>query len=149
MDGGHGHDHGDLRELALTHRKRLAVAGMLGILVMVGELTAGRLANSLVLLADGAHYLTDVVAIGIAFYASSYGMRAATASRSFGHRRAEVLAALANAALLAAISVYFVYASVLRILHPATVSGSIVIMLGTTSLVVNGILARLLHASSR
>lgn len=136
---------GGLRELALGHRKRLAVAAVLGALVMAAELAAGWRANSLVLLADGAHYLTDVVAILIALAAVMLSLRPATPKRSYGYRRAEVLAALANAALLWLIGLAFIFVAVQRILHPPPVAGPLVAGLGVLSLAVNLALARLLH----
>jgi cobalt-zinc-cadmium efflux system protein len=79
-----------------------ALAWALGITLvfMVAEAIGGWLAGSLALLADAAHMATDAAALGLALFASLLARRPATPARSYGFYRAEVLAALANAAFL-------------------------------------------------
>lgn len=146
---GHDHDHaGEIREMARTNRKRLLIVALSGTLVMAAEIIGGVLANSLVLLADAAHYATDVAAVLIAFLAVTLAMRPATLTKTFGYKRAEVLAAFFNAAALWGISVYFIYESYERILHPPNVAGPIVMAVGAFTLVANGFLALLLMKAS-
>src|SRR5919109_870584 len=90
---------------ATGDRRALGVA--LGLIVgfLVVELVVGLLAGSLAVLADAAHMLSDTGSLALAFLASWLAVRPATPQRSFGFRRAEILAALANGILLVAVSI--------------------------------------------
>jgi cobalt-zinc-cadmium efflux system protein len=116
-----------------------------GLVIMAAEVVGGLAANSLVLLADAAHYATDVLAVGIAFLAVTVAMRPATAQRTFGYKRAEVLAAFLNAAALWGLSAYFLYESYRRFRAPASVDGTLVMALGAFTLVANAALALVLR----
>ncbi|MEA3200910.1 MAG: cobalt-zinc-cadmium efflux system protein [Thermoplasmata archaeon] len=137
-----------MREMARANRKRLLFVMVSGLVVMTAEIVGGLLANSLVLLADAAHYATDVLAVGIAFLALTLAMRPATLQKSFGYRRAEVLAALLNAAALWGISVFFVFEAWRRLEAPPEVGGKVVLLVGGFSLVANGALALVLARGS-
>jgi cobalt-zinc-cadmium efflux system protein len=128
---------------------RLWVALLGGAAVMVAEVVTGLAANSLVLLADAAHYATDVAAVGLALLAVVWSEKAATRSKSFGYRRSEVVAAFLNAVALWVLSGYFVVEAVRRLRAPPEVDGPIVLAMGTAALVVNIVLAALLHRDSR
>jgi len=146
---GHDHDHaGEIREMARTNRKRLLFVAASGTLVMIAEVVGGLMANSLVLLADAAHYATDVAAVLIAFLAVTLAMRPATLTKTFGYKRAEVLAAFLNAAALWGISVYFLYEAYIRIRNPPEVAGPLVMGVGAFTLVANGVLALVLMKGS-
>ncbi len=88
----------------------------------------GLWAGSLALLADAAHNLTDVGALGLAIFARRLGRRAPTARHTYGLKRAEVVAALINAAALIAISALIGREAVSRLLHPAPVHGSVMLV---------------------
>ena len=99
MGSGHGH------EVTATgeHRKRLIVVLVITGAVLIAEVIGGLIAGSLALLADAGHMLTDSTGLILALIAASLATRAATARRTFGLQRAEVLAALGNALLLVAV----------------------------------------------
>ena len=102
MDGGHHrHDLDARRALALV---LVLVLGFAGVEALIGVA-----AGSLALLADAAHMLSDALALGLALFAAWLAHRPATPQRSFGWRRAEVLAALVNALVLVAIGVGIVW----------------------------------------
>ena len=88
--------------------------------VFVVEVIGGLLSGSLALLADAAHMLTDSTGLVIALLGASLATRAANARRTFGLQRAEVLAALANALLLVAVSVWVLIQAVDRLREPET-----------------------------
>lgn len=134
--------------MALTNRTRLLVVMATGIVITLAEIVGGVLANSLVLLADAAHYATDVLAVGIAFLAVTISMRPATMRKTFGYRRAEVVAAFLNAAALWGLSAYFVYEAFRRLQAPPAVGGGLVMLVGGVSLAVNGVLALTLSKST-
>lgn len=127
---------------------RLWVALVGGGAVMLAEVVTGLAANSLVLLADAAHYATDVAAVGLALLAIVWSEKAATRAKSFGYRRSEVVAAFVNAVALWAVSGYFVVEAVRRLRSPPEVDGPIVLAMGTAALAVNLLLAALLHKGS-
>lgn len=124
---------------------RLLVAFGVGAVVMAVEVVAGVAANSLVLLADAAHYAADLGAVGLALLAVLWSGRSATPAKTFGYRRAEVVAAFLNAVALWLVSAYFVYHAYVRILDPPHVEGPIVLAVGAITLVANAGLAWLLH----
>jgi cobalt-zinc-cadmium efflux system protein len=117
----------------------------LGVAMLVVEVAAGFLANSLVLLSDAAHVSTDVAALALAYFAIRMGARPATAAKSYGYRRAEIVAAFLNALLLWALSAWFLYEAWSRLQAPPSVNGGIVAIVGAVGLGVNVLMAVLLH----
>ncbi|MEK6974915.1 MAG: cation diffusion facilitator family transporter [Candidatus Thermoplasmatota archaeon] len=134
--------------MAVKNRKRLLFVAFAGTLVMVAEIAGGLAANSLVLLADAGHYATDVGAVLLAFLAVSWALKPADKRRTYGHQRAEVIAAFVNALVLWGISVYFLWEAYVRISNPPEVHGPVVMAIGALTLVTNIGLAFVLHAGS-
>lgn len=138
--GGRVHAHGGQRR-ALAIALGL-VAGFAGV-----EVVAGLLSGSLALLADAAHMLSDGLALGLALFAAWLALRPATPERSFGWRRAEVLAALANAVVLVVLGGWIVWEAVGRLSDPPDVTGGWVLAAGAAGLVVNLAAFRVLHGA--
>src|SRR6188474_3579134 len=126
--GVHAH-RGERRALAIA---LALVAGFAGV-----EALAGVAADSLALMADAAHMLSDALALGLALFAAWLALRPATPERSFGWRRAEVLAALANAVLLVVLGLWIVWAAIGRLSDPPGVVGGWVLAAGVAGLLVN------------
>lgn len=145
---GHGHGHAGHRALAAQDRRRLALVAAVGFLVVAVELVAGWKANSLVLLADAGHYATDLASVLLALAAVQWSLRPATARRTFGHHRGEVVAAFVQAIALWAVSAVFLYEAVRRLRDPQPVDGTLVAIVGGATLVVNLALAAALRAGS-
>ena len=139
VGASHRHDLGARRALALV------LALVLGFAVVEALISVA--AGSLALLADASHMLSDALALGLALFAAWLAHRPATPQRSFGWRRAEVLAALANALVLVALGVGIVWAAVGRLSDPPGVMGGWVLVAGVAGLVVNVIAARVLHGA--
>jgi cobalt-zinc-cadmium efflux system protein len=129
----------------LDARRALAVALTLVLGFAAVEVVAGVLSGSLALLADAGHMLSDALALGLALFAAWLARRPATPERSFGWRRAEILAALANAVTLVVLGLWIVIEAVRRLGDPPVVDGGWVLVAGTAGLVVNVTAARLLH----
>lgn len=148
--GGHaGHAAGhDQRGLAMKNRKRLLLVALAGTVVMAAEIAGGLAANSLVLLADAGHYATDVGAVLLALIAVSWTLRPANRNRTYGHQRAEVIAAFVNALVLWAVSAYFLWEAYARLRSPPEVHGPLVMAVGGLTLVANVGLALALRAGS-
>ncbi len=98
----------------------------------------GFVAHSLGLLADAAHNVSDVAALGVALVAVRLARRAPTSQRSFGMHRAEILAAQANAFTLIVVCGWIAYAAVVRLLHPVAVHGGVVLVVAAFATVANG-----------
>jgi cobalt-zinc-cadmium efflux system protein len=120
------HLHQQSNERQLDRRLWASAALNLGITLV--ELIGGLWAGSLALLADAAHNLADVGALGLAIFARRLGRRPPTPRHTYGLKRAEVVAALINAAALIAISALIGREAVSRLLHPEPVHGSIMLV---------------------
>ena len=145
MQQHYGHSHA-LDARAVRNRRALGIAlGCVAGFTAV-ELAAGLLAGSLALLADAAHMVSDTASLGLAFFAAWLSTRPATPRRSFGFRRAEILAALFNGVALVAVSIWIFVAAVGRLGDPPDVPGGWILAVGVVGLAVNvvaaGVLAR-------
>jgi len=135
------HSHGP------SGQKRLRLA-----LVITGswfliELAGGIYSNSLALLADAAHMLTDLAALGLSFFALKISVRPATHEKTYGYLRAEILAAFANGILLVLISIYIFYESYRRLWAPPEVKSLPMLVAATTGLLANLATAGMLYRS--
>ena len=125
----------------------LAVALVLVLGFAAVELVGGLLAGSLALLADAAHMLADGGALALALGAAWLAGRPATVERSFGWRRAEILAALANGVGLVVLAGWIAWEAVGRLGDPPEVDGWWVVAVGVAGLAVNAAAARVLHGA--
>ncbi|OFV84202.1 MAG: hypothetical protein A2W26_13500, partial [Acidobacteria bacterium RBG_16_64_8] len=126
--------------------KRLIFSLALNLVITLLQVAGGIIANSLGLLSDAAHNLSDVVALGLSLWAVRLGRRAPTPRRTFAYKRAEILVALFNSAVLVAISVYIIVEAVRRLIDPQPVDGLWVIGFAAGGLVINGVAALLLRS---
>jgi cobalt-zinc-cadmium efflux system protein len=131
--GGHGHDVTATGE----HRKRLIVVLVITCAVLVAEVIGGLIAGSLALLADAGHMLTDSTGLILALIAASLATRAATARRTFGLQRAEVLAALGNAMLLVGVAVWVLIKAVDRLSAPVEIDAGLMLVVAVVGVLAN------------
>jgi cobalt-zinc-cadmium efflux system protein len=104
---------------------------------IVVEVISGLLTGSLALIADAGHMLTDAGGLTLALFAINFSSKPATPQRTYGFYRIEILAALANSAVLILVSVYIIYDAYERIIEPPQIKGTALIIVGTIGLVVN------------
>ena len=130
-----------------SERKALATALALVLAFAGVEAVVAFAADSLALLADATHMLSDSLALGLALFAAWLATRPATPQRSFGWRRAEVLAALVNALALVALGAWIIWAAIGRLSDPPDVTGGWVLAAGAAGLGVNVAAARVLHGA--
>ena len=148
MDQPSSHIHSHLREVAKQTTQRLSLSLFLTLAFVVIEAGAGIFANSLALLTDAAHNLTDVIALGLTWFAVRITAQPANAQRTYGYHRAGILVALFNSTTLALISLGIFYEAYRRFVNPPEVQSSILIGVGLIAVVINLITALLVHRGS-
>lgn len=131
MTGSHAHTEGG-RNLS----RLLIVLGLTSI-YLVAEVVGGLLTNSLALLADAGHMLTDVAGLALAVLAIRFAQRPPTPQRSYGYYRAEILAALANGVILIGVSLYILYEAYQRFRSPPEVQSGTMLVVAGIGLLVN------------
>ena len=104
---------------------------------MIVEVIGGLWANSLALLSDAGHMLTDVLALGMALFAITVSSRPATTRKTYGYYRVEILAALINGVVLVVISLIVMYEAFRRFLAPQAVEGGLVLLVAAVGLLCN------------
>ena len=139
--GGHAHSHGTGRVLRIS----LAVTLLYVVLLVV----AGIRAHSLALLSEAGHNLSDFLALLLSLVAVFLEGRPPSATKTYGYRRAGVLAALVNSLSLVAVSFYIFYEAFRRIQHPEHVRAGMMIGVAAAGVVINGVIALLLWRSGR
>ena len=145
----HGHagrDDGHGADAHVVRRLRWALA--ITLVFLVAEVVGGILSNSLALVADAGHMLTDVAALALSLFVAWFSRQPGTPQKTFGYLRWEILAAFLNGATLLLISAWIAWEAVLRIRSPETVMGPVMLAVSVGGLVVNVIAARLLHPTS-
>lgn len=111
----------------------------------LAEAVGGWMTNSLALVSDAAHMLSDVVALGLTLFALWMAGRPATAAKTFGYHRAEILAALVNGVVLWVVVVFVLREAWGRLADPPPVAGGGMTAIAVLGLVVNVVVARRLH----
>jgi cobalt-zinc-cadmium efflux system protein len=130
---GLGHDH----EAGPGHRRALALALAITASFTVVEVVGGFLTGSLAVLADAVHMLSDNVSIALALVAVWLAAKPATSERTYGYKRAEVLAALANGVMLVALAIWIFVAAIQRIQNPGDVLGGWMLVIAIVGIGVN------------
>jgi cobalt-zinc-cadmium efflux system protein len=142
----HAHSHfGDITKqttnrLALSLGLTLAFVGL--------EAIAGILSNSLALLTDAAHNLTDVIALALSWYAIRLTSQPANGRRTYGYHRAGILVALLNSTTLVLIALGIFYEAYRRFTNPPEVQSEILIAVGIIAVIINLVTALLVHKGS-
>lgn len=147
-EGGHGHSHGDGHDHDHTAGASGGILGAafgLTALFMVVEFVGGLLANSLALMADAGHMLTDAAALALAWAAVYIASRPADAKRSFGYQRLRVLATFVNGCALLFVVVWIGIEAVQRFINPVPVEANTILWIGSLGLAVNLIVFAMLR----
>ena len=134
MAHGHTHDH---PATGGRSARRLALTLALVVLYMAAEVVGGVLANSLALLADAGHMLSDAGALALALFAIWFARRPATPRHTYGYYRVEILAALLNGAALIAIALLIFVEAYQRFLDPPEVRAPLMMAVATGGLLIN------------
>lgn len=138
----HSHEHAHHHHHVHTDNKRtLAFSFIIIASFMVVELIGGFFANSLALLSDGVHMLSDSFSLGLALFAFKYAERHATMNMTFGYKRFEILAALFNGVLLLVVSVGIMIEAIRRLAAPPEVLSTEMFIISVIGLVINIVVA--------
>ena len=113
------------------------------------ELVGGFLSGSLALMSDAGHMFTDTVALALSLVAVRIAYRPPTQSQTYGFIRAEILAALANGAILIVITIVILYEAILRIIHPPEIEAPLMLAVAVAGLAANAAGAFILHDKSK
>jgi cobalt-zinc-cadmium efflux system protein len=140
---GHSHQHG----LTATGRHRRALTAVLALttLIAIAEVIGALITGSLVLIADAAHMTADAAGVGLSLLAAYFAARPATARRTFGYARAEILAAMVNGVLLFGMAAFIFIEAIRRLISPSPVQSGLLIVFGLIALAANGVSLLLLR----
>ncbi|MGN7385945.1 cation diffusion facilitator family transporter [Sporosarcina sp. SAFN-015] len=133
-DHGHDHTHG-------ANKKVLLISFLIITTYMVVEAIGGFLTNSLALLADAGHMLSDSISLAIALIAFKLGEKAASKSKTFGYKRFEILAAVLNGVTLIVIALFIFYEAIQRFANPPEVATTGMLIVSSIGLAVNILVA--------
>ncbi len=150
-NSGHGHQHGPGLGHQHAHDAPVAslrIALILTAVLLVAEVIGGLLSNSIALLADAGHMLTDVAALGLALFVAWFSKQPGTTQKTYGYLRWEILAAFVNGGTLLLISAWILWTAIMRLRAPQQVESGLMLAVATAGLVVNIIAARVLFRGS-
>ena len=136
-DPAHSHPHSHFGDIAQQSSIRLVISLVLTLAFVVFETIAGFRAHSLALLSDAGHNLTDVIALGLSWYAIRLSSQPAHAGKTFGYHRAGILVALINSATLILIAFGIFYEAYQRFLQPMPVDAQTLIGVGSIAFFIN------------
>jgi len=129
MSDNHNHD---------LSGKNLFLAIVLNIVITVAQLIGGIISGSLALISDALHNFSDVLSLVLSYAANKIAQKKGSTTRTFGYKRAEILATLINASTLIAIGLYVIFEAISRMSDPQAVDSTLVIWLGFLGILVNG-----------
>ena len=145
--GGHDHGPGHLHAGDASVRSLRIALGLTAVLLVV-EVIGGFLSNSIALLADAGHMLTDVAALALALFVAWFSKQPETPRKTYGYLRWEILAAFLNGATLLLISAWILWEAVSRFRTPEPIKGGLMLFVAAGGLIVNLVAARVLASSS-
>lgn len=143
-DHGHGPGHGH----AADDTRRLRLALIITASLLGAEVVGGIISNSLALLADAGHMLTDVGALGFSLFVAWFSRQPHTPRKTYGYLRWEILAAFLNGSALLLISAWIIWQSFVRIRTPEPIEGALMLVIALLGLAVNVAAAFILHPSA-
>lgn len=140
---GHNHDHGHDHTHG-ANKKALLISFIITTVYMVIEAVGGFITNSLALLSDAGHMLSDSVSLGVGLLAFVIGEKAADYSKTYGYKRFEILAALFNGVTLVLIAFYIFYEAYQRFINPPEVASTGMLIIAILGMIMNIVVAWIL-----
>jgi len=133
----------------IENDRRLLAAVSVNVLLTLAQVIGGVISGSLSLIADALHNFSDAASLGIALFARKISRKPPDEFKTFGYKRAEIVAALINLTLLVVISLYLIYEAAWRLLEPQTITAWIVIFVATVALIVDTFTALITYSMSK
>jgi len=143
---GHSHSHTHQSDLK---GRNLVISILLNILITVAQVIGGLVSGSLSLLSDALHNFTDVLSLLVSYIANVLAKQSASLQRTFGFKRAEILAAFVNASTLIIVAILLIIEAIKRFQNPIEIESSLVIWLSLIAILANGFSVLLLKKDSK
>ncbi|WP_434037215.1 cation diffusion facilitator family transporter [Formosa sp. 4Alg 33] len=143
MSHEHNHEHPSLKG------RNLIISIFLNILITLSQAIGGLISGSLSLLSDALHNFTDVISLIVSYVANRLSKQKASMGKTFGYKRAEILAAFINASTLIIIAVLLIIEAFKRFKHPEPIASDLVVWLSLLGILANGFSVLLLKADSQ
>lgn len=141
---GHHHHH----KSSQVKGNRVLFSIILNLLLTVAQLIGGIISGSLALISDTLHNFSDVVSLSISYSANKLIRKEASVRRTFGYKRAEIMAAFINSSTIVIVAVYLIYEAIQRFIEPQEIGSDIVIWMALLGIVVDGFSMLLLKKDS-
>ena len=145
MSHSHNHSHNskDLKG------QKLLISILLNIVITVAQVIGGFVSGSLSLLSDALHNFSDVISLIVSYVAAKLSKQKASIDRTFGYKRAEILAAFVNASTLIIVAIILIFEAVKRFKNPQEIESGLVIWLAVVAIIGNGLSVLLLRKDSK
>lgn len=145
---GHSHSHNHSHTHSDLKGRNLFISILLNILITAAQVIGGLISGSLALLSDALHNFSDVLSLVISYAANKLSKKKASIHRTFGYKRAEILAAFINASTLIIVAVLLIIEAIKRFQNPQEIESNLVIWLSILGIVANGLSVLLLKKDS-
>ncbi|WP_452219108.1 cation diffusion facilitator family transporter [Lacinutrix undariae] len=132
MSHSHSHNHSNLKD------RSLMISILLNIGITVAQVIGGLVSGSLSLLSDALHNFSDVISLIVSYIASKLSKKKASVNRTFGYKRAEILAAFINASTLIIVAIILIFEAIKRFQNPQEIESNLVIWLSIVAILGNG-----------
>jgi cobalt-zinc-cadmium efflux system protein len=146
---GHSHSHSRSQNPINLNGQKLLISIVLNIVITVAQVIGGLISGSLSLLSDALHNFSDVISLIVSYIASKLSQQKASINRTFGYKRAEILAAFINASTLIVVAILLIIEAVKRFKNPEPVESDLVIWLSLIAIIGNGLSVLLLRKNSK
>lgn len=140
---GHAHSHDNIKG------RNLLISILLNIAITVSQVIGGIISGSLALLSDALHNFSDVLSLIISYIATLLGKRKASSLKTFGYKRAEIMAAFVNAATLVVVAIILMIEATERLMEPKEIASNLVIWLSLVGILANGFSVLLLKKNAK
>ena len=144
-----GHEHHHHHDIETMGDRRLIVAIVINMLLTLAQVVGGIISGSLALIADALHNFSDAASLLIAWVARKIGRQPADHFKTFGYKRAEVIAALINLVTLVLVGLYLIYEAIWRVFEPQIIEGWMVIIVAGIALIIDVVTAMLTYSMSK
>lgn len=128
----HTHSHSDLKG------RKLLFTILLNIIITIAQVIGGIISGSLSLLSDALHNFSDVISLIISYIAEVFSKKEASLQKTFGYKRAEIIAAFINSSTLLIVAFYLIYEAIIRFFNPQEIESNLVIWLALLAIFANG-----------